>query len=333
MVSLQFAGALQAVAQRENSRPRNRFQILSLDGGGIKGILSAAMLASIENDLSVNICDHFDLIAGTSTGGIIALGLGLGLSPKDIVDFYVREGRKIFGDRFRLRSLKQYAASKYSAGPLVTALHKCFEEKRFGDSRKRLVVPSYNLGDDDVYVFRTAHHQRLARDYKVLAWKVALATSAAPTYLPATREIDSIRLIDGGIWANNPTMVAIIEAYGTLDVPLSSIRVLSVGTSEEICDRHRNLDTGGFWQWKTAAVDVVTRGQSLAATNHARFLIGKENLLRVNPLVPSGVLALDGIGRASDLIAKAAHYSRKEMPAIEQMIRDYIAPEFTPLYF
>jgi patatin-like phospholipase/acyl hydrolase len=311
------------VASSDNQPQWHRFQILSLFGGGIRGILSAAILAAIEEDLGVKISDHFDLIAGTSTGGIIALGLGLGLTPKEIVDFYISEARSIFGDRFKLRSLKQYAASKFSAEPLAVALRKCFKEQRFGDSRKRLIIPSYNLGDDDVYVFRTAHHQRLARDYKVPAWKVALATSAAPTYFPATREVDSIRLIDGGIWANNPTMVAIIEAYGTLGVPLSSLRVLSLGTSEEICDRHRDLDVGGFWQWKTAAVDVVMRGQSLAATNHARFLIGKDNLLRINPPVPSGVLALTGLGvppisleRPPTIVARKCRLSNRCFGAI-----------------
>jgi uncharacterized protein len=76
-----------------------KFQILSLDGGGIRGIFSAAVLAAIEEDLGTTITDHFDLIAGTSTGGIIAVGLGLGLTPRAILDFYVSEGRSIFADR------------------------------------------------------------------------------------------------------------------------------------------------------------------------------------------------------------------------------------------
>ena len=92
-------------------------------------------------------------------------------------------------------------------------------------------------------------------------------------------EVDNIRLIDGAVWANNPTVVAVIEAFGTLNVPLSCIRVLSLGTSEEICDRKKNLDLGGFWQWKDAAVDIVLRGQTLAAINHSRFLMGKEKLV------------------------------------------------------
>ena len=76
-----------------------RFQILSLDGGGIKGLFAAAILAQLEDDLNVRVSDHFDLITGTSTGGIIALGLGMGLRPREIVQFYVSEGEKIFGDK------------------------------------------------------------------------------------------------------------------------------------------------------------------------------------------------------------------------------------------
>jgi len=81
-----------------------RFQILSLDGGGIRGVFSAAILAAIEEDLNVHLVDHFDLIAGTSTGGIIALALGLGLRPADILAFYIEHGPRIFSNPLGLRS-------------------------------------------------------------------------------------------------------------------------------------------------------------------------------------------------------------------------------------
>lgn len=190
------------------------FQILSLDGGGIQGIFSAAVLAAIEEDLNVRVIDHFDLIAGTSTGGIIAIGLGLGLSPRQIVDFYLKEGASIFANPFGRASVRRFFRSKFDNGPLIEALQRHFGDKRFGQSTKRLVIPSYNLGEDDVYIFRTAHHPRLRRDFKVPAWKVAQATSAAPTFFPIAQNVDELRLIDGGVWANNPTMVAYIEAVG-----------------------------------------------------------------------------------------------------------------------
>ena len=206
----------------ESTTTFGTFQILSLDGGGIRGIFSAALLAALEEDLGTSLTDHFDLIAGTSTGGIIALGLGLGLTPREIVEFYWSWGRKIFANQGNWRSVLHWFHRKYSSGPLEIALKHCFKDNLLGASKKRLVIPSYNIGEDDVYIFRTAHHERLRRDFKVPVWKVALATSAAPTFFPTFRGIDSLRLIDCGVWANNPTMVAIVEAYGTLGVSLDA---------------------------------------------------------------------------------------------------------------
>lgn len=188
----------------------NRFQILSLDGGGIKGLFSAAVLAAIEEDLGVTVTGHFDLITGTSTGGIIALGLGLGMRPRQIVEFYVKHGPSIFRNPCGVRNALHYVRSKFSPAPLESALREseAFGAKLLGDSTKRLVIPSYNLGEDDVYIFKTPHHERLRRDWKVPAWKVAMATAAAPTYFPAYCGVDGIRLVDGGVWANNPTLSA-----------------------------------------------------------------------------------------------------------------------------
>jgi patatin-like phospholipase/acyl hydrolase len=313
-------------------RPADRFQILALDGGGIKGIFSAAVLAAVEEDLGTHIRDHFDLIAGTSTGGIIAIGLGLGFSPREILEFYLQEGGAIFANHFWTASLRRCIRPKFSSLALASALQKYFRDARFGDSQKRLVIPSYNLGEDDVYIFRTAHHERLRRDYKVAAWKVALSTSSAPTYFPVSREVDKLRLVDGGVWANNPAMVAVIEAHGTLGVPLSSLRVLSLGTCDEISDRKAQLDHGGLWQWRTAAIEVVLRGQSLGVCKHVKFLIGDSNFLRIDPAVPAGILRLDKPAHSNDLIGKAAHYSRNEMPRIRDLFANHRAAQFTPLY-
>jgi patatin-like phospholipase/acyl hydrolase len=167
----------------------DRFQILSLDGGGIKGVFSAAVLAALEEDLGIRVIDHFDLIAGTSTGGIIAIGLGLGLSARQIVDFYMKHGRSIFpGSSGLWNCTRHWFRSKYATEPLESALVECFGEHLLGESRKRLVIPAFNLGEDDVYIFRTPHHERLRRDLKVPAWKVARATCAAPTFSRASAE-------------------------------------------------------------------------------------------------------------------------------------------------
>lgn len=310
----------------------NRFQILSLDGGGIKGIFSAAILAALEEDLGIKVVDHFDLIAGSSTGGIIAIGLGLGLSPKQIVAFYMTHGPSIFpGASGMWRCLSHWFRRKYAADPLESALVECFGERLFGESSKRLVIPAYNLGEDDVYIFRTPHHERLRRDLKVPAWKVARATSAAPTYFPSFRGIAGQRLIDGGVWANNPTMVALIESFGTLSIPLERTRILSIGTTDPLNSRHEGLDQGGMLAWAQAAIDVVMRGQTVAARNQARFLVGDDNFSRLDPTVPAAQFCLDGIDRSQELIAKAAHHSRILTATFKKRFADHTAQPFVPI--
>ncbi|WP_417394114.1 CBASS cGAMP-activated phospholipase [Gimesia chilikensis] len=308
-----------------------RFQILSLDGGGIKGLFSAAVLSAIEEDLETNIIDHFDLITGTSTGGIIALGLASGLSPREIVEFYTSKGPEIFYSNRRTK-WRHWLRNKYSEDPLKAALKSCFKDKRIADCSKRVVIPSYNIGEDDVYLFRTPHATRLRRDWKVPLWKVALATSAAPTYFPCSRHVDKLRLIDGGVWANNPTMVGIVEAYGTLDIPLKDIRVFSVGTSDAVTHRKQNLDTGGLLKWAKTATDVIMRGQSIGVNNQASFLLGKENVERWNPSVASEEFSLDGVKKADDLIGKASHVSRQCMPNFHEKFFPHQALKYEPHY-
>ncbi len=311
-----------------------RFQILSLDGGGIKGLFSAAVLAAIEADLNVNIAEHFDLIVGTSTGGIIALGLGLGLRPRQIVDFYANDGPHIFRNWFNRRNFSHWFYRKFSQQPLRAALQRqgTFGEKIFGQSKKRLVIPSYNLGDDDVYLFKTPHHERLTRDWKEPAWKVALATSAAPTYFPSCREIDHIRHIDGGVWANNPTMIGVVEAVSVLNIPLEQIHVLSLGTSDPMVRRARFLDWGGKLVWANHAVGLVMRGQSLGAQKQALHLLGNDKITRLDPKVPNGLFALDAPGKKQELMAKAAHESRIAMPEIKKKFLDHVAPSYVPYH-
>lgn len=308
----------------------DRFQILTLDGGGFRGMFSAAVLTRLEEDLGTRIVDHFDLIAGTSTGGIIALGLGLGLSPRQILEFYVEHGPRIFRNRTSLRGVRRLLRVKYGSGPLRTALTEVFGERTFGESSKRLVITSYNIGADDVYLFRTPHLPALKRDWRERAVNVALATSAAPTYLPAM-PLDGTRLIDGGIWANNPIMVALTEAVGPLQIPLEQIRIFSLGTTIDVRRRQRRLDRGGMLPWASDAVEVLMRAQSESAAKQAKHFVGKDNVLRLNPIVPTGAVALDKVDTQT-LSGLAGHVSRDASPAIHRMFCDHLAPAFAPYY-
>jgi uncharacterized protein len=161
------------------------FRILSLDGGGIRGVFPAAFLAKLEEHLDAPIGSYFDLIAGTSTGGIIAMGLGLGLSAKDIMKLYEEQGPAIFDQhhsgfanfiRRRLRGALHWVDSKYSSQPLLDALTEILGQRRLGESRTRLVIPAWHQMLEPVDIYKTAHHPRLETDYKRLALEAAMAT-------------------------------------------------------------------------------------------------------------------------------------------------------------
>jgi uncharacterized protein len=309
------------------------FHILALDGGGLKGLYSAALLARLEQDTGTQIRDHFDLITGTSTGGIIALGLGLGLSPWEIVEFYTTQGPRIFRGR-SWRSLQYFFRRKYPAVRLETALKGVFDSKTLGDSTKPLVIPAYDLDRDGVYLFKTPHHERLRRDWRVPVWEVAMATAAAPTFFPSFRLTeDRTRLVDGGVWANNPAMVGIVEAVSMFGRDLSQLRVLSLGTTSEASIRKHRLNNGGLIQWGRGGVvlDVLLRGQSIGAVAEAMHLIGPERVHRVDPIVPEGFVALDAV-TPDDLISMASGDSRELSPSFHSQFASHTAAPYEPLY-
>ncbi len=316
------------------SQPSSRFQILSLDGGGSKAIFAAAVLARLEDDLGCCITDHFDLIVGTSAGGVIALGLGHGLSPKEIVEFFLDEIRSVFPGPRWLRWLRRLIRSKYDGEGLRRALHRQFGDSLLGESHVPLVIPAYNLGENDVHLFKTPHHPRLTRDWQVPMWEVAAATSAAPTYFPAHwLQGDGSRLVDGGVWANNPAMVGVTEAVSLFDRSLDELRVLSLGTTSGSHARPANLDRAGLLRWGKAPniVDVLLAGQGTGTFTQVQHLVGKDNAYRLNPPVLDGDLQLDSVDTDA-LIAKAAHHSRTFSPTFENSFRDHYRAPYTPYH-
>lgn len=321
-------GSTLAMSLRPGS---SRLQVLALDGGGLRGIFTAATLAAWEEDFGTLITDHFDLIVGTSTGGIIALALGLGLSPAEVLAIYVNHGDVIFPPRgrSRLRSWRRLLRPQYDAIELRAMLQDCFGDQILGDSSARLAIPSYDLAADHVHLFRTPHHRDLRRDWRVPAVEVALATSAAPIFLPAHR-MDAHRLIDGGVWAANPTLVGVAECFDRLGGERGRIRVLSVGTTSEIRERRVALDNGGLLAWRSDGFDVMLRGQCLAATNHAQLILGRPNLVRVDVSTPEGLHNLDSV-TAPDLIGRALAESRTRSPLLASFF-EHSPSQYNPFY-
>jgi hypothetical protein len=309
-------------------------RILVIDGGGIKGVVPASFLAHIEEALPQNLAGYFDLIAGTSTGGIIALALGLGLSAKQTLAFYEQHGPNIFYGNPRFRACRRWFRAKYDPRPLRSALQEVFGQRTLGESTKRLVIPAFNIDTGEVHVWKTSHHPRLERDYKSHVLDVALSTAAAPTYFPTHRLATGTPLIDGGMWANNPIALALVEAIGILNWPRDELRVLSLGctTTPLNVDWGRSHSLGKFG-WAEKIADVFMTGQSSGAMGMAQHLIpDRNNIVRISPIVGERY-ELDSRDEIPSLKGLGASEARKALPSLRPLFFEQpVADDFKPFH-
>jgi len=278
------------------------FRILALDGGGIKGTFTAAVLAQLQALTGQPIARHFDLIAGTSTGGILAIGLGLGMQPMDMLDFYKTRGPVIFpltsfNDRFRHR-LRHLFRPKFSQQVLRSALEAAYPPgARLGDSNNRLVIPACVASNGRAYLFRTPHHRDLTADAGRSAVDVALATAAAPTYFASASVLGAVAatgFIDGGVWANDPALAAMVEAVRWLSVPLDRIEVLSIGTTAEPFSAGGQA-RAGLLGWGSKAVGLLMNTQGDGTHLLAMALARGERMRRIDVTLPPGAASIDDV--------------------------------------
>lgn len=208
---------IKIIYQKSKFMVENRpFKILCIDGGGIKGLYSATILQHWEEEFGHPISDYFDMICGTSTGGLIALGLSLKIPAKELVNFYKNEGPKIFNYRNPsgwLGKLRQIVwSAKYSDKYLKQAVSSVFGSHTMANSHNLLCIPSYNLTRGMPRVFKYPHKEgNFCMDKDLKMADVALATAAAPTYFPIAH-LNNELYADGGVWANNPTLCGLLEA-------------------------------------------------------------------------------------------------------------------------
>jgi len=308
------------------------YKILSIDGGGIKGVFPASFLTTIEEDLDgKSIGEYFDLIVGTSTGGLIALALGLGYKASEILEFYENYGPQIFERR---GFLSKYSKAKYAQEPLKKALQELFQDKNIGDCRTRLIIPSVNLDTGEVYMYKTAHHERFRSDYKKPIIEAALATSAAPTYFPVQFDSSGAALVDGGICANNPAGLAAVEAVGVLGWPVGKVQLISIGCTMEpiVVDADSSTGDMGMVQWGMNLLHLTMAAQSSLSYGTAQLLLGQQNVHRICPVVGNGKFSLDGVEKIPELKGIGSVEGRKAKPLFWDVFLKREAEVFQPLY-
>lgn len=231
----------------ETTSPQ-RFQILALSGGGFRGLYTAKILADIEDEIQEPIARRFDLIAGTSIGGILALAIAMEIPAKHIVDLFVNHGEQIFKRRLSLRGVWR---APFSMTPLQRLLSddKLFGEHVLAHCKHPVIIPSINYSTGQPVLFKTPHHPDFKRDHLHRIVDVALATSAAPAYFPR-HTFNNSQYVDGGLYANAPGLLAIHEAQNFFQQNIQQIHLLSVGTmsSKFTVDPRRNRE-GGTFDW------------------------------------------------------------------------------------
>lgn len=265
-------------------------KILSIDGGGVKGLYSAAFLAALEGRFRKSIADCFDLVAGTSTGGILALAIAARMPTQAIVDFYRQWGPKIFHPKLKATYvLRSLLFSRYPDKELKNALQTVFGDRKIIDiyNQEKSIsccIPSIDAIQGTPTVFKTPHDNKLSRDNDYYLWEVALATSAAPVYFPVARirvpNSSSWKLyVDGGLWANNPSHVALVEALTYKKQSLKDIYLLSlgniVGTTSFGSDTYLSK---GIALWRTDVIGMTLDTQSTAVHNQIRLLFDSQDL-------------------------------------------------------
>ncbi|MFW5719564.1 MAG: patatin-like phospholipase family protein [Candidatus Dojkabacteria bacterium] len=253
----------------------NVVKVLSIDGGGIRGIIPALLLSEIERLTGKYIADLFDLIVGTSTGAVLTLGLTKpddNLSPvyraSDLMRFYEQDGAYIFSKTLwrNLRTAWGLADERYNDARLEEVLEKYFGTTTLKDSLADVVITAYEIERRFPFFFKS-RKSKFARNYNFLMKDIVRASTAAPTYfepkkIPTEDSSEYFSLIDGGVFANNPAMCGYVEAL-TIFPEAKSVLLVSLGTGHQTRSiMHENAKGWGLAQWAVPILDTVFDGIS-----------------------------------------------------------------------
>ena len=268
-------------------------RVLAIDGGGIRGMIPAVVLAEIERRSGRRTAELFDLIAGTSTGGILACGLtrpgesgGPTFTAADLIGLYESEGPEIFHRSLlkRIESVEGYLDERYDDRGLNAALRRYLDGTRLSQAVADIFVTAYDIERRQAFFFRSSR-ARTDPGYDFAYVDVARATAAAPTYFEPARVRDAASaaeysLIDGGVFALNPAMAAYAELAATGHAAEIEL-VVSLGTGSHTRPLHYEDVRGwGQLEWARPLVDVVFDGSAQTVEFELLQLLGPERYVR-----------------------------------------------------
>ncbi len=287
-----------------------KYRILSLDGGGIRGIITAVLLQRLSGQPTLSgWLNSVDLIAGTSTGGLLSLALAAGLDPKEIRELYETKGKQIFDDSWLddLVDLSKLRGADYGIKNLRNELHKILGDRTLAQLRKRVLITAFDLDNEAADPADRTWKPKIFHNFPgsdsdgaELAYKIGVYTSAAPTYFPAEDGY-----IDGGVFAPNPSMCALAQSQDDrIPSPpaLSDVVLLSLGTGTTLqYIKGKTLDWG-YAQWAKPLVSLMLDGVSGIADYQCRQVL-KDRYCRLAPTFPPGTaIPMDAVDKIPSMV-------------------------------
>lgn len=278
------------------------YHVLALSGGGYRGLYTATVLAELEEKMGNPIAKHFDLICGTSVGGMLALGLAAEIPARELQALFEKDGNRIFGCRSMFRRLLGFwLTAKHDSSGLKAVLKERFQDRTIGDLTHRVLIPAVNYSTGRGQFFKTPHHQSFEFDHSMKLVDVAVATAAAPVYFPLSRNQRGV-YADGGLVGNAPGLFGLHEIR-TFFSKEATVRVLAIGTMTigATIRGGARLDRG-FAQWRGDLFDLVISAQESSVDYMLKQSLGQDYFPiddKATPDQSRDVKALDRVSIAS----------------------------------
>jgi patatin-like phospholipase/acyl hydrolase len=310
-----------------------KYRILSFDGGGIRGIVTTVIMQRLAATPGLeDFLDSVDLIAGTSTGGLLALALAHGRGLDEIRDLYVNDGPKIFDDSWLddLLDLGKLRGADYKTAPMRRVFKRILgNETTLGQLDKNVLITAFDLDNEDTDKAKRTWKPKIFHnlpgansDKNELAYKVGLYTAAAPTYFPT---VDGY--VDGGVYANNPAMCALAQTqdkrYFEPPTDLDEIVLLSLGTGTSPFHIKGKIHDWGYVQWAKPLINLMLDGVSGIADYQCQQMLG-DHYHRLAPVFPpDDAFPLDAVDKIEDLIDFAEDPKKLKISKTVSWIREH----------